>query len=208
MYEQMSELEARLRAAVEALPRGLCQHVLRVEVEALELARLYEVEPQRARLAALVHDLVRHKSGPELLELAAEYGLRPDPVETAAPVLVHGPVAAKMLLRDYAYADDEALLGIDCHTTARPGMSMLEKVLFVADKIEPGKLDRSPAWREVADLAPRDIDAALLRFLDLRIDEAVQEHLPIHERMIDARNELVLALGGSGAWFSSSRGTG
>ena len=123
-------------------------------------------------------------------------------------MLVHGPIAAKMLVRDYDYADDEALLGIDCHTTARPGMAMLEKVLFVADKIEPDKLDRSPAWREVADLAPRDIDAALLRFLDLRIDEAVRERLPIHQKMIDARNALVLAQSEGGAWFSSSRGYG
>jgi predicted HD superfamily hydrolase involved in NAD metabolism len=203
-----TELESRLRTAVEALPKGLRDHVLRVEEEALKLARRYDVEPERARLAALGHDLVRHKSEPELLELAAEYGLRPDPVETAAPVLVHGPVAAKMLVRDYAYTDDEALLGIDCHTTARPGMSMLEKVLFIADKVEPGKLDRSPAWREVADLAPRDLDAAMLRFLDLRIDEAVRERLPIHSRMLEARNALVLAGYQAETWFSGSRGYG
>jgi predicted HD superfamily hydrolase involved in NAD metabolism len=203
-----TELESRLRTAVEALPKGLRDHVLRVEEEALKLARRYDVEPERARLAALGHDLVRHKSEPELLELAAEYGLRPDPVETAAPVLVHGPVAAKMLVRDYAYTDVEALLGIDCHTTARPGMSMLEKVLFIADKVEPGKLDRSPAWREVADLAPRDLDAAMLRFLDLRIDEAVRERLPIHSRMLEARNALVLAGYQAGTWFSGSRGYG
>jgi predicted HD superfamily hydrolase involved in NAD metabolism len=203
----LAELEMRLRAAVEALPKGLRDHVLRVEAETEWLARRYEVEPERARLAALGHDLVRHKSEPELLELAGEYGLQPDAVEKAAPVLVHGPIAAKILVRDYDYGDDEVISGIDCHTTARPGMSMLEKVLFIADKIEPEKLDRSPAWREVGDLARTDIDVALLRFLDLRIEEAVAERLPIHERMLEARNALVLAGdAGRGSWFSSSRG--
>jgi predicted HD superfamily hydrolase involved in NAD metabolism len=188
----VTPIEARLREAVEALPAGLRDHVLRVEVEAERLARMYDVDSLRARLAALGHDLVRHKRDDELLALAAQYGLTPDAVEQAAPVLVHGPVAAQILVRDYAYSDSEALAGIDCHTTARPDMSKLEKVLFVADKIEPDKLGRSPAWVEVRDLADKDLDAALLRFLDLRIDEAVQEGLPIHQRMLDARNALIL----------------
>jgi predicted HD superfamily hydrolase involved in NAD metabolism len=197
----------RLRAAVEALPKGLRDHVLRVEVEAEWLSRRYDVDPERARLAVLGHDLVRHKSESELLELAGDYGLDPDPVEKAAPVLVHGPVAAKILLRDYEYDDGEVLAGIDCHTTARVGMTMLEKVLFIADKIEPEKLERSPAWREVGDLARHDLDRALLRFLDLRIEEAVAERLPIHERMLEARNELVLSFAaGRTSWFSYSRG--
>jgi predicted HD superfamily hydrolase involved in NAD metabolism len=203
----LAELELRLRGAVEALPKGLRDHVLRVEAEIEWLARRYDVDPERARLAALGHDLVRHKSESELLVLAGEYGLHPDVVETAAPVLIHGPIAAKILVRDYDYSDGEVLSGIDCHTTARTGMSMLEKVLFIADKIEPQKLDRSPAWREVGDLARNDIDVALLRFLDLRIEEAVAERLPIHERMLEARNALVLGLDtGRTAWFSSSRG--
>jgi predicted HD superfamily hydrolase involved in NAD metabolism len=203
----IAELERRLRAAVEALPKGLREHVLRVEVEGDRLAKRYGVDPERLRLAVLGHDLVRHKSEPDLLSLADAYGVETDSVERAAPVLVHGPVAARMLVRDYEYRDAEALAGIDCHTTARTGMSMLEKVLFIADKIEPGKLGRSPAWREVADLAPRDVDAAMLRFLDLRIEEAVAERLPLHARMLEARNELVLASGEAGGrWFTSSRG--
>jgi predicted HD superfamily hydrolase involved in NAD metabolism len=205
---EMNSLEQRLRAAVEALPRSLRDHVLRVEVEADRLGRRYDVDLDRVRLAALGHDLVRHKSESELLDLATEYDVDTDPVERAAPILVHGPIAAKILVRDYDYADAEVLAGIDCHTTARPGMTMLEKVLFIADKIEPEKLRRSPAWREVGDLAQRDdIDVAILRFLDLRIEEAVADHLPIHQRMLDARNALVLAQSaGHPGWYQTSRG--
>src|SRR5690606_6333075 len=109
--------------------------ILRVEAESLWLAESHGVDAKRAAVAALGHDLVRHLSGPELLTMASRYGLAPDAIEIASPILVHGPVAARILSRDYGFRDAEVLAGIDCHTTARPGMSQLEQVLFIADKI-------------------------------------------------------------------------
>ena len=198
----MSELDvliSRLREAVEALPGGLRDHVLRVEVEAEKLARLHDVDPGRARLAALGHDLVRHKPPAELLTLAREYDVATDAVERATPILVHGPIAARILERDYALTDADILAGIDCHTTARPGMAPLEKALFIADKVEPEKLEHNPAWREVHSLAfdaatapGKGLDLALRRFLDLHIESAVERGWLIHQRSIDARNELLL----------------
>ena len=202
----VSELETKLRAAVEALPPGLRDHVLRVEVEAIRLAERYGVDKERSRIAVLGHDLVRHKSDRELLDLATEYDLRPDSVEQAMPILIHGPVATRMLLRDYAFDDPEILAGIDCHTTARAGMSLLEKVLFIADKIEPHKLIRSPAWQEVRDLSKHDLDRALLRFIDLRIEESLKERLPIHPRSVDARNELLLITASPGSYKERHEG--
>ncbi len=184
-------VETRLREAVEALPKGLRDHVLRVEVEAIRLAERHRVEAGRASLAALGHDLVRHKRGPELLALASTYALEPDDVERATPILVHGPVAARMLLRDYALDDPELLAAVDCHTTARAGMAALEKVLFIADKVEPHKLERWPACEEVRDLAQTDLDAALLRYLDLNIEQALQKRWLLHPRTLEARNALL-----------------
>ena len=198
------QLTSRLRSAVAALPPGLREHVLRVEVEALRLARAYDVDPEGARLAALGHDLVRHKHGPELLELAARYDLTPDAVERAAPILVHGPVAARILDDDYGLGDADVLAAVDCHTTARAGMSRLEKVLFVADKIEPQKLEQHPAWQEVYDLAEHDIDAAILRYLDLQLEETVRRHWLLHPRSLEARNQLSLAATGERQELPSS----
>ena len=189
------ELLPRLREAVEALPPSLREHVLRVEIEAVRLASLHRVDEDRARIAALGHDLVRHKRGPELLELAARYELSPDEVERAAPILVHGPVAARMLDRDYALDDSDIFAAIDCHTTARAGMSALEKVLFIADKIEPGKLEHWPACEEVRDLAKHDLDRALLRFLDLHFEQALGRGWLLHRRSLEARNEVLLHSG-------------
>lgn len=187
----VSSIATRLRAAVEALPPKLRDHILRVEVEAMSLSRLYGQDPERASIAALGHDLVRHKKDGEMLELAKRYGIDPDPVELAAPVLIHGPIAARMLVRDFDLNDAEVIAGVDCHTTARRGMTMIEKMLFIADKIEPNKLKRGGALQEVYDLRTTDIDAAVVRFLDMRIEEALAGNGEIHPRLIDARNDLL-----------------
>jgi predicted HD superfamily hydrolase involved in NAD metabolism len=187
----MTELENRLRAAVAELPEGLREHIRRVEEEAVRFAALHGVDEERARLSALGHDLVRHKKGQELLDLAAAYSLTPDAVERASPILVHGPIAAAMLARDYGVEDAELLAGIDCHTTARAGMSRLEQVLFVADKVEPHKLAREPVLAEVKGLAQDDLDAAVLRYLDLNLQEAIRRGWQVHVRSLEARNELI-----------------
>jgi len=184
-------LHSRLREALEALPKGLREHILRVEDEALRLAALHNVEASRASLSALGHDLVRHLPGPELLELARRYDLTPDAVELAEPILVHGPVAARMLSRDYGVDDPDLLAGVDCHTTARAGMAPLEQVLFVADKVEPHKRDREPLMHKVRDIASSDLDAGVLRYLDWSIEQALRKGWLLHPRTLEARNALL-----------------
>jgi predicted HD superfamily hydrolase involved in NAD metabolism len=190
----LAAIEPRLRDAVDALPRGLRDHILRVETEAKRLAAIHDVDPGRARIAALGHDLVRHKKPTELLELATAYAIVPNDVERLTPILVHGPIAARILARDYAFEDAEIAAAIDCHTTARPGMSRLEQVLFVADKIEPQKLAANPKWTAVRDLAATSLDEAILRFLDLELEIARDRGWLLHPRFTQARNELLIKL--------------
>ncbi len=185
------DIAGRLRATVEALPPKLRDHILRVEAEAMALSRVYGQDPERASIAALGHDLVRHKKDDEMLALAKRYDIDPDPVELAAPVLIHGPIAARMLVRDFDLDDTDVIAGVDCHTTARPGMTMIEKMLFIADKIEPNKLKRGGALQEVYDLRITDIDAAVIRFLDMRIEESLAGSGQIHPKLIEARNDLI-----------------
>jgi predicted HD superfamily hydrolase involved in NAD metabolism len=186
-------LETRLRGMLEALPDGLRAHIQRVESEAVRLAGLHGLEQHRARLAALGHDLVRHKQDAELLALAQAYELLPDSIEAAAPILVHGPIAARILTRDLCLSDEEVLAAVAWHTTARAGMSPLEMALFVADKIEPGKLAKDPALVQVKALGESDLPAAVLRYLDIYIQEALRKGQLLHPRTLEARNRLLTA---------------
>jgi predicted HD superfamily hydrolase involved in NAD metabolism len=187
----LDTLEAQLRTAIEALPDGLRAHIQRVETESRALAAIHGVDEQRAVVAALGHDLVRHLKASDLLAMAGRYGLTPDAVETAAPILVHGPVAARILSRDYGVEDTEVLAGIDCHTTARAGMTRLEQVLFVADKVEPHKLAGEPVLAEVKALAAGNLGAAVLRYLDYNLEQAIRRGWQVHTRSLEARNELL-----------------
>ena len=191
----LTDLESKLRTAIEVLPEGLRNHILRVEAESLALASLHGVDEQRAAVSALGHDLVRHLKGPDLLAMALQYGLTPDAIETASPILVHGPVAARILEHDYGFHDAEVLAGIDCHTTARAGMTALEQVLFVADKVEPHKLAREVELAEVKSLARDDLRAGVLRYLDLNLETSIRKGWQVHPRSLEARNELLVLLG-------------
>jgi predicted HD superfamily hydrolase involved in NAD metabolism len=188
-----------LRQAVERLPDGLRDHVLNVEREAISLGQAHGLSPDRVRIAVLGHDLARHEPPDRLLELACRHSLDPDDVERASPILVHGPVAARLLESEYGVTDADVLAAAASHTTARPGMSTLEKVIFLADKFDPEKLDRRPECRPLADLARTHLDAALLRFLDLHIRHALDQGWLIHPRTLSARNSLLMASGDSQA---------
>lgn len=187
----LGNAEERLRHAVSELPVPLRSHIHRVEEEAAGLAGRHAVNEQRARVAALGHDLVRHLSGTELLQLASRYGVLADPVQEMEPILMHGPIAARIISQDFGYRDAEVLAGIDCHTTARPDMTTFEKVLFVADKVEPNKLDRDPALLNVKRLADEDLDAAVLRYLDFLFEQGAKRGRPIHPLSLEARNQLL-----------------
>jgi predicted HD superfamily hydrolase involved in NAD metabolism len=182
-----------LRAYIEGLPGGLRRHIEAVVAEARRLARLHGVDEDRAVMAAWTHDMARAMDPEELLRLARELGLNPNEVEEAAPILLHGPVAARLLASRYGVEDEEVLAVARWHSAGRAGMSALEKVLFLADKAEPGKVAGRPELEEVRRLAETDLDGAVLRYLDMQLLEAVRQGWPLHPDAVAARNELILS---------------
>lgn len=187
----MGEVEGRLRAALAQGPRGLAAHVLRVVDEAVRLAVVHGVDVERARTAALGHDLLRASDDATLLAIATGQGYAADDVDRMAPVLLHGPLAVARLREEYGIEDADVLGAVAAHTTARAGMTRLQKLIFVADKIEPHKRARSSAGERVARLAETDLDAAVLVYLGHQIDRAVELGWPLHPNTVAARNELI-----------------
>ncbi len=188
-----AQIEA-LKAAIGRLPRGLAEHVERVVAEADRLAAgLKELDREQLELAAWGHDIARALSRRELLARARGFGLEVSPVEEEAPILLHGPVGAEILRQEHGIDDPEVLAAARFHSTGRAGMSLLEKVIFVADKIEPGKVQAKPALARVRELADRDLDAAILEYLDQMLMVASEENWSLHPQAIAARNERLLA---------------
>ncbi|HEY8490596.1 MAG TPA: bis(5'-nucleosyl)-tetraphosphatase (symmetrical) YqeK [Dehalococcoidia bacterium] len=183
---------AALRARMGHLPAGLLEHIDRVVAEARRLAPRYGIDPERAALAAQAHDVARALPPAELLRLARELAVPTDEVDRAVPVLLHGPVGARLLERDYGVTDPEVLAAARSHTTGSPEMSPLEKLVFVADKIEPEKLRRRERLGEVRRLAEEgDLDGALLAYLDGQLLEAAARGWLLHPLEVHTRNRLL-----------------
>ena len=186
-----TDVQTALEAAVAELPAGLRDHVLRVVREARRLALRYRVDEDRATLAALGHDLARGHTPAGLLRQAEVAGLAPSDIERAQPILLHGPLSVRLMAERFGIEDADVLAAARYHTTARVGMSALERVIYVADKIEPEKARREPALADARRLADSDLDAALRCLLDYQVSRAVERGWPLHPDTVAARNELV-----------------
>ncbi len=175
------------------LPPNLLRHIDRVVQHARRLAHIHHADEELAALAAQAHDIARHLPGRELLALATRFGLPIDTVDRSEPVLLHGPVGALLLPLRYGVAEPEAIVTTRYHTTGRTGMSLIEKVVFVADKVEPKKVQKRPELAEVRELGERDLDAAMLRYLTLEQLRAAEKGWLLHPREVATRNALLLA---------------
>jgi predicted HD superfamily hydrolase involved in NAD metabolism len=188
----MNETRRALEQAVDALPGGLREHVLRVVDEATRLARIHGIDPERAANAALGHDLARGCPPAELLREAEALGIAAGSIEQAEPILLHGPIGARWMAARYGVEDAEALAAARYHTTARAGMSALERLIFVADKIELHKARADAALAQARELADESIERAMRVILDRQVARAVEQGWPLHADTVAARNELVL----------------
>ena len=187
----MNDAEELLRAALLKVPAGLAEHVVRVLDEALRLAEIHGVDTQDVRIAALGHDLLRALNNERLLGIAADQAFALDDVERMEPILLHGPLAVPILREQYNVLDADILGAAAYHTTGHAGMTRLQKLIFIADKIEPEKRALDAAIDRVAELAETDLDAALLVYLNHHIEVAIEIGWPLHRHTIAARNELL-----------------
>ena len=184
-----SGLEELITGRVEALPRGLREHIYRVQRIALELAHRYEVDEEKVRLGALAHDIARAMKGEDLLLRARELGIGVDPVEERLPLLLHGPVAAEMLKRDHGLQDEDIYDAVYWHSTAHRGLGVPAKVVYLADKLDPHKAGRYPFQGEVSDLARNSLDRAVFEFLNRELVFLLQQGELVHPAAVEARNE-------------------
>ena len=189
----MKELIDRIQRRVDALPSGLQSHIYRVRDIAADLAPRHGVDEERAGLAMLAHDVARAMPDQELLRLAGDLGLPVGIVETAAPVLLHGPVGAELLAREDGLADPPLHQAVYWHTTAHPSLDDLGKVVFLADKLDPQKIQSYPYIPELRRLALEDLDRAILEFLTRETIAMASRGQLVHPMVIETRNHLLAA---------------
>jgi predicted HD superfamily hydrolase involved in NAD metabolism len=175
----------------EELTPDALGHSVRAAQLARVLAVAHGVDPDRAELAALVHDIADSYSDRDLLASAESYGIAITLTEARIPKLLHGPVGAEVLREEWGITDEEILDAVRDHITGSPYMSPLAKVLFLADKLEPSRDRYYGGLDPLRDLAMHNLDEAILRLYAWRMDQLVASRGPMDERMVSARNRLI-----------------
>lgn len=141
------------------------EHTLGVEYTAAALAMRYGASVENALLAGLLHDCAKCLSDEELFSLCKKHGLDLSETEKRNPSLLHSKVGAYLAEHKYGIKNQDIINAIRSHTTGRPEMSLLEKIVFVADYMEPGR-NHAPNLSEIRKLAFEDINKALLIILE------------------------------------------
>ena len=149
------------------VPTEMMAHIARVAALTERFARLHGADLAAALRAAQGHDLLRALPKREWLRRAEARGLPMLPMERERPVLLHGPLGALELEERFGVRDPRVLDAVRYHTTGHPDYGPEAWSMFVADKVEPVKLDAWPALRQVLDLAAESLEAAALAYLTL-----------------------------------------
>ena len=164
------------------------EHTLGCERAARKLAERFGGDPEKAGVAAILHDITKHLSPQEQLNLCEKYGIIPCTVEKNEPKMLHGKTAAAIAREEYGMPDD-ICDAIACHTTGKHGMTLLDKILYLADYIEDTR--DFPGVEKARELARTSIDRALLYCYDQTLTELVERGKLIHSDTVAAYNDMI-----------------
>jgi len=173
----------------ERLSAKRVRHCQAVAEIAFELAEHYQVSPEKAYLTGLLHDLAKSTPGKELLRFAIDHKLIHAKADYVLPSLLHAPVGAWLVQHELGVDDPEIIQAISCHTLGAPEMTVLDKIIYLADMIDPG---RGYAGRgKLEYLAYKDLDRAMLLGLDTTMDYCISKARFIHPQSLRARNSFL-----------------
>ncbi len=159
------DLKKITKAMEKSLDSKRYEHTKGVEYTAAALAMCHGENIDNARLAGLLHDCAKCISDEKRLSFCEKYNISINEVERKNPSLLHAKVGSFIAMEEFHVKDKDVINAILNHTTGRPGMSLLEKIIFVADYIEPGR-KQAPRLDEIRTLVFRDLEQGMLMILE------------------------------------------
>lgn len=141
------------------------EHTMGVMYTCGALAMRYGYDLDKAMLAGLMHDCAKCLPNAKKLRMAEKHHLEISDLERKNPFMLHAKLGAYLARKKYDIEDQEILDAIRWHTTGRPEMTLLDKIVYVADYIEPRR-DKAPHLPEIRQLAFVDLDRTLIRILE------------------------------------------
>lgn len=187
MYKQ----EKLLKDIRERLSDFRYVHSLEVAKSAKYLASKYGFDTEKAYIAGLSHDVFKELTKTEYLDFFKKENITLTKAELSAPKLWHAMAGARYLEKEYCY-DEEIITAVRYHTTGRENMSLLEKIIFVADFISA---DRDyNGVEDMRERAEKSLEYAMEEGLRFTIEDLAKENRPIHPDTVSCYNEILLQL--------------
>ena len=195
--EDLKKIRKKLK---DCLSKSRYQHTLGVEFTAAAMAMKYSIDIDMAELAGLLHDCAKCIDDEEKLEECKKYNVKITDVEKRNPFLIHSKLGAVYAREKYGVDDEEILSAIRCHTTGKPDMTTLEKIIFIADYIEPGR-DKAKNLAEIRKISFEDIDEAMYMILrdtleyleggEGELDPTTEETYLFYKKLHDEKSRIV-----------------
>ena len=162
MNSEIFSIREKLKASLKP---GRYEHSLSVSFTCMALAMRYGYDLDKAELAGLLHDCAKCYDNNSIIAACRNSGMELTEGELQAPSIIHSRLGARMAEEKFGVNDPEILSAIACHTTGKPDMSLLDKILYIADYIESRryKIKDLPAIRR---LAFEDLDEALFQIME------------------------------------------
>ena len=166
MNARMKQLEHKLK---RHLDDERYEHSIGVMYTAGALAMCYHFDMERAMIAGLLHDCAKCVPASEKIKLCKKYGLSVSEVEQKNPGLLHAKLGAYFIRTKYGIEDEELCNAVTYHSTGRPEMTLFDKIIYIADYIEPNRI-KAPNLAHIRHLAFTDLDACLYSILESTLD--------------------------------------
>ncbi len=150
----VKEIKEKLK---ENLTKKRYEHTIGVAYTAMCMAMVHDVDIEKANIAGLLHDNAKCMSDDKLVQKCKKHDLKISSIEKTHPYLLHAKLGAFYAGYKYGIEDDDIINSILYHTTGRPDMTMLEKIIYIADYIEPSR-NKATNLKKIRKLAFSDID--------------------------------------------------
>lgn len=165
-------------------------HSVEVAKSAKYLAEKYGCDSEKCYLAGLLHDIQKEADKDETFLLAEKYSIEMTDIEKDAKKLWHAMTGAYFIKNEIGIDDSDIFLAVRYHTTGRSNMSLIEKVLFVADFISSDRnYDGVEIMRQKAEI---NLETAMLEGLEFTVSELISQHSVVHPDTLDAYNDIVM----------------
>ena len=184
-YEELYEI------AKEKLSEKRFNHTLGVVERAIQYAEIYNENIEKVKIAAILHDIAKEIPKEESYNMLEKCGVKLDDIEKRNFNLIHSILGAEIAKNEYGL-DDDIVNAIKYHTTGRENMSMLEKIIYLADATEPNRNymsnENELSLNELVELIKTNIDEGLEYTLKWNLQSVLRRNLLVHLNTVKAYN--------------------